>query len=335
MTVPLLGQHDWYRAPTGLIIPASAVPPARPPIGIDLFAGGGGFSLGMHQGGFQVIAALEFGFDAAITYMVNLASPGVQLHYDTIEREEQFVRHLEEHMGMRPKKGRKKKQVFGSAGPIYGELTKAGLTAGSGWLSHYGCLNDKGCNHEGIGYDGEYHEYLAGINKRPEHPYGCEHFWVADARNIKGAEILEAIGREVGEVDVVFGGPPCQGFSSASGKKRDDQVEDPRNSLVFEFIRLVLEIQPKCMVMENVPRMVQMLTPDGTPVVDLICRMLEDGGMGTYDTLRRSLVASAGLQPGAVLRGRGRLKHAPEEVGEDEELEVDLRSTGVQESLFA
>lgn len=54
-----------------------------------------------------------------------------------------------------------------------------------------------------------------------------------------------------GEIDIVFGGPPCQGFSTMG--KRD--IRDPRSSLVGEFVRLVNELQPKSFVMENVPGM--------------------------------------------------------------------------------
>ncbi|QDL09040.1 DNA (cytosine-5-)-methyltransferase [Brasilonema octagenarum UFV-E1] len=50
------------------------------------------------------------------------------------------------------------------------------------------------------------------------------------------------------EIDVVFGGSPCQGFSLI-GKRIFD---DPRNSLVKNFIHLVLELQPKFFVLENV-----------------------------------------------------------------------------------
>lgn len=53
------------------------------------------------------------------------------------------------------------------------------------------------------------------------------------------------------EIDVVFGGPPCQGFSLI-GKRI---LDDPRNSLVFHFIRLVFELQPKYFVVENVKGM--------------------------------------------------------------------------------
>lgn len=53
------------------------------------------------------------------------------------------------------------------------------------------------------------------------------------------------------QIDVVFGGPPCQGFSLI-GKRL---LDDPRNTLVFHFIRLIHELQPKYFVMENVKGM--------------------------------------------------------------------------------
>lgn len=62
-------------------------------------------------------------------------------------------------------------------------------------------------------------------------------------------EVFEAIGNR--EVDLICGGPPCQGFSHMG--LRD--VLDPRNSLVSHFVRLVREIQPRAFVMENVPGM--------------------------------------------------------------------------------
>jgi len=50
-------------------------------------------------------------------------------------------------------------------------------------------------------------------------------------------------------VDVVIGGPPCQGFSLARGLRF---VDDPRNHLYKEFVRLVATFQPKWLVLENV-----------------------------------------------------------------------------------
>lgn len=54
------------------------------------------------------------------------------------------------------------------------------------------------------------------------------------------------------DVDVIIGGPPCQGFSLA-GKRL---VTDERNELYKSFVRFVKELQPKAFVMENVPGIV-------------------------------------------------------------------------------
>jgi DNA (cytosine-5)-methyltransferase 1 len=70
-----------------------------------------------------------------------------------------------------------------------------------------------------------------------------------DVAEITGSQIRKnsRIGRR--EIDVVISGSPCQGFSMMG--KRD--VDDPRNSLIFHFQRLVLELKPNFFVMENVP----------------------------------------------------------------------------------
>lgn len=138
------------------------------------------------------------------------------------------------------------------------------------------------------------------------------HFFFGDMRKFTGRQILDALGMQPGELDLVCGGPPCQGFSYA-GKRN---VMDPRNSLVFDFARKIVEMQPKTMVMENVPGIVNMVTPEGLPVLDCFCRILEDGGFGTYDMLKNSLLATAGA--GAVVRGKVRTKGADD--GDDDEI---------------
>ncbi|MBE5825218.1 MAG: DNA cytosine methyltransferase [Butyrivibrio sp.] len=68
--------------------------------------------------------------------------------------------------------------------------------------------------------------------------------WDRDIRTIKDSELEPYKGK----VDIIIGGPPCQGFSTI-GKRL---VKDPRNELVFEFIRFVDVIKPKVFLMENV-----------------------------------------------------------------------------------
>ena len=65
--------------------------------------------------------------------------------------------------------------------------------------------------------------------------------------------VLERTGLAVGALDVLDGSPPCQGFSTA-GKRI---LDDPRNQLFHEFVRLLRGLQPRVFVMENVSGMVK------------------------------------------------------------------------------
>ncbi len=66
--------------------------------------------------------------------------------------------------------------------------------------------------------------------------------------DLTGRKIRQAAGIGARKIDVVFGGAPCQGFSLIGQRA----MEDPRNALVREFVRLVDELQPSCFVFENV-----------------------------------------------------------------------------------
>lgn len=255
---------DYVRRESGLYVPPSKRRRYARPIGVDLFAGAGGFSLGFESAGFHVVAALEFDYYAALTYTTNLARWGhLQFHFDTPEREKGFEKYL-----LKAMKSAEQANKSSNPRPPMHRMP----LAGTGWIS----------SHPEAG--------------------GCEHFWIADARNVKGPEILDALGVEKGEIDVVFGGPPCQGFSL--GGKRN--VVDPRNSLVFEFARLVVELMPKALVMENVPGILSMQTPDGVPVLDALAQILKDGGFAGYDALRKAL----GGAPNAKAVHRGAKTHS-------------------------
>ncbi len=65
---------------------------------------------------------------------------------------------------------------------------------------------------------------------------------------LKGSEVRLAAGIGNRDVDVVFGGAPCQGFSMIGQRVLDD----PRNMLVLEFLRIVSELDAKSFVFENV-----------------------------------------------------------------------------------
>lgn len=74
------------------------------------------------------------------------------------------------------------------------------------------------------------------------------HCEVADIRKTEGARILEQAQLSAGELDILLGGPPCQGFSSAGAKS----ATDPRNSLLRHYVRILEEVRPKWFIMENV-----------------------------------------------------------------------------------
>lgn len=74
-----------------------------------------------------------------------------------------------------------------------------------------------------------------------------------DIAGLSVEECLDLAGLQPGELDVFDGSPPCQGFSTA-GKR---VIDDPRNNLFKEFVRLLRGLQPKVFVMENVSGMVK------------------------------------------------------------------------------
>lgn len=85
------------------------------------------------------------------------------------------------------------------------------------------------------------------------------------------------------KVDIIIGGPPCQGFSAGN---RQQIENDPRNKLFFEFIRFVRILQPKAVVIENVR---QILTKDKGFAKTKIFEILEELG---YNVDVRVLKAS-------------------------------------------
>ena len=105
-----------------------------------------------------------------------------------------------------------------------------------------------------LGFEQAGFDVVASVEIDPIHAATHEFnfpFWRVICKDIvqtSGDEIRKRAGIGSNDIDVVFGGPPCQGFSLI-GKR---SLDDPRNSLVFHFLRLVLELQPKIFVMENV-----------------------------------------------------------------------------------
>lgn len=73
-----------------------------------------------------------------------------------------------------------------------------------------------------------------------------------DITKLSSQDIIDIVGNR--KVDIVVGGPPCQGFSMAGNIGRKF-IDDPRNHLFKEFARIVELLRPTCFVMENVARL--------------------------------------------------------------------------------
>ena len=95
------------------------------------------------------------------------------------------------------------------------------------------------------------HDALASETYRRNHP--GVYLWEQDIRALQPREVLATLGLEPGELDLLAGCPPCQGFSHLRTLNRSRPVEDDRNELVFEYLRFVSHIQPAAVLLENVP----------------------------------------------------------------------------------
>lgn len=101
-----------------------------------------------------------------------------------------------------------------------------------------------------------------------------------DIYEVSTEQILDAAGVGVGGVTVVFGGPPCQGFSHANPNRSPD---DERNELYQEMVRVVNESKPLYFVMENVKGLATVA--DGE-VIKNVCKEFQQCGYNvTWDVL--------------------------------------------------
>lgn len=126
----------------------------------------------------------------------------------------------------------------------------------------------------------------------------------SDIRDLTGDTIKKRVesleifkGKEMPEIDLMIGGPSCQGFSRAGRRDKSD----PRNMLFGEYVRVINEIRPKYIVLENVEGFVDMqfmgykgITgieyPDGSVTPFILRSELNEIG---YDTLEPRILNAA------------------------------------------
>jgi len=123
-------------------------------------------------------------------------------------------------------------------------------------------------------------------------PYACETFRhnhpgvemiCGPIQDLDASAIRKSLAMKKGELDVLVGGPPCQGFSINAPERF---LEDPRNSLFKHYLRFVDEFAPKTFLFENVPGM---LSLGGGGIFDTILGQMRERG---YRVNARILLAA-------------------------------------------
>ena len=94
---------------------------------------------------------------------------------------------------------------------------------------------------------GQDHDVRAGETFAATHPEA--RFIGGPIQNVTPQDLLRAANAKPGEIDIIVGGPPCQGYSVNNHQRG---LEDPRSGLFREYLRIVKDIQPRWLVIENV-----------------------------------------------------------------------------------
>lgn len=101
-----------------------------------------------------------------------------------------------------------------------------------------------------------------------------------DIRKLGAKQILQQLDLQKGELDLLAGCPPCQGFSSMRRLNSGREVRDERNDLIDDFLRIVLGVRPRATLLENVPGLL------GNRRLDNFQRGLEKAGYHVEVRLR-------------------------------------------------
>ena len=114
------------------------------------------------------------------------------------------------------------------------------------------------------------------IDRKARETYSLNHGDVplvgADIRGVSAAQLMRTCGLRRGQLDLMAGCPPCQGFSTLRARNGRPAVPDARNDLIDEFARLTLALRPKMVMMENVPALARY-----EKFINLVERLEHDG----------------------------------------------------------
>lgn len=95
------------------------------------------------------------------------------------------------------------------------------------------------------------------IDEKAQQTYELNHpdvrLFKQDIRQIEPQDVMKEAGLRQGDLDLLAGCPPCQGFSRLRTKNQKTYVHDERNNLVLDFLRFIKAMRPKTVMLENVP----------------------------------------------------------------------------------
>lgn len=214
---------------------------------ISLFTGCGGLDIGFARAGIKTRVMIEWDKSCCDTLSANFTMAG---HIAWCERTSKHIRQND------------KKKIQGMF---------LGKKVGKNKIAWRGMWNKKDrmamleevekhkkCTPWHIDKGGWYHEDEPVIMQR-------------DITKVSVEEVLENAKMEVGECGIVSGGFPCQGFSMAGPRMMDDK----RNVLYKECVRMIRGILPQSFLLENVQGLISM---GGGKIIDQICTDLAESG---------------------------------------------------------
>ncbi|MCK5518158.1 MAG: DNA cytosine methyltransferase, partial [Alphaproteobacteria bacterium] len=201
-------------------------------------------------------------------------------------------------------KSQTKQKVAPKSNVLKKELTALSLFSGGGGLDlGFSAAGFKvGCSSDIDSFSCQ--TLVLNNGKKPFYKHA--HSIVADITKVSAHDLLNEAGIGGGKVDIVLGGPPCQAFS-VFGRRQG--LADPRGNLVWDYLRIIQEVQPKAFVFENVAGiksihggklfadMLKQLTLDGTYTVSAHSYQVADFGIPQF----RDRVFVIGARNGAMV----------------------------------
>jgi DNA (cytosine-5)-methyltransferase 1 len=134
---------------------------------------------------------------------------------------------------------------------------------------------------------------------------------VADIRNIDPRKWMQTLGLAPGQLDLLAGCPPCQGFSVLRTRNGSKHNRDKQNTLVIEMLRFIKAFQPKTVMVENVPRLrehalFRTFQSQLRRLGYIVNSVVEDARFFGVPQRRRRLILLAGFQKGVNFARRSK-----------------------------